>query len=83
MTTICLTASPPLGTGTSSHCAHCNQPLASANGRVHAWRSSMGGFFCNEFCAEDDEEAAGQLRRLTPAERPRLYDFRGWGALPS
>jgi hypothetical protein len=27
------------------------------NGHVEAWRSTTGGYFCDEFCAEDEEDA--------------------------
>jgi hypothetical protein len=33
------------------------------DGHVEAWRSSTGGYFCNEFCAEDEEEASVQVHR--------------------
>jgi hypothetical protein len=44
-------------------CAHCKQPFPVVNGHVEAWRSSTGGYFCNEFCAEDEEEASVQVHR--------------------
>jgi hypothetical protein len=39
-------------------CAHCKQPFPVVDGHLEAWRSSTGGYFCNEFCAEDEEEAS-------------------------
>ena len=39
-------------------CAHCQQPFPISNGRVEAWRSSSGAYFCNEFCADGDELSA-------------------------
>jgi hypothetical protein len=39
-------------------CAHCRQPFPISNGRVEAWRSSRGAYFCNEFCADGDELSA-------------------------
>ena len=82
MTATCL-ASPAIITSTTTQCAHCNQPFPLVNGRVQAWRSSIGGFFCNEFCAEDDEEAVVRVRGLPSAERPLVHELRGWGALHS
>ena len=46
--------------GAPTCCAHCKQPFPVVSGRIEAWRSSLGGYFCNEFCAGDDEEAAFQ-----------------------
>jgi hypothetical protein len=44
--------------GVPTTCAHCEQPLSVVNGHVEAWRSTTGEYFCNEFCAEDAEEAS-------------------------
>ena len=41
-------------------CAHCKRPFPVVIGHVEAWRTSVGGYFCNEFCAEDEEEASFQ-----------------------
>jgi hypothetical protein len=49
--------------GASTTCAHCKKPFPVVNGHVEAWRTSVGGYFCNEFCAEDEEEAAFQDHR--------------------
>jgi hypothetical protein len=46
-------------------CSHCGQPFRIIDGRVECWRSSTGAFFCNEFCADDAEEAAFQSRSTT------------------
>ena len=78
MATIGLTPNPPLISGVPTHCAHCKQPFRSVNGRVKAWRSSTGKYFCNEFCAEDDEEAT-RFHRSLPADHPSLLQHcRGW-----
>src|SRR5688500_9451936 len=53
--------------GAPTCCAHCKQPFPVVTGRIEAWRSSMGGYFCNEFCAGDDEEAAFQTYRTSLA----------------
>ena len=49
--------------GAPTTCAHCKQPFPVVNGHVEAWRSSTGGYFCNEFCAEDEEEASFRHHR--------------------
>jgi hypothetical protein len=46
-------------------CAHCGQPFAIRKNRVEAWRSSTGAYFCNEFCADDDEVSAWKARQRT------------------
>ena len=40
-----------LVSGAPITCAHCKQPFPVVGGHVEAWRSSTGGYFCNEFCA--------------------------------
>ena len=52
-----------LVSGAPTTCAHCKKPFPVENGHVVAWRTSIGRYFCNEFCAEDDEEAAFQDQR--------------------
>jgi hypothetical protein len=52
-----------LASGAPTTCAHCKQPFPMVNGHVEAWRSSTGRHFCNEFCADDEEEASFQDRR--------------------
>jgi hypothetical protein len=42
---------------TDARCAHCAKSLLVANGELQAWRAPGGQFFCNEFCADDAEEA--------------------------
>jgi hypothetical protein len=48
--------------GTATKCTHCGQPFRIMDGHIERWRSSTGTFFCNEFCADDAEEAAFQSR---------------------
>jgi len=38
-------------------CAHCAVMLPIVNGELQVWRAASGSFFCNEFCADDAEEA--------------------------
>jgi hypothetical protein len=57
--------------GAPTNCAHCNQPFPMVNGHLQAWRSSTGGYFCNEFCAEDTEEAFFQKSRFVSVESGR------------
>ena len=52
-----------LSGGSPTICAHCKQPFPVVDGHVSAWRSSTGQYFCNEFCAEDEEESCFQDRR--------------------
>ena len=47
----------------ANHLRDCKQPFPVVNGYVEAWRSSTGGYFCNEFCAEDEEEVSFQDHR--------------------
>jgi hypothetical protein len=44
----------------ASRCAFCNKPLPIVNSEMQPWRAPSGVFFCNEFCADDDEEARFQ-----------------------
>jgi hypothetical protein len=41
-------------------CAFCRKPLPVVNGEPQPWRAPSGQFFCNEFCADDAEEASFQ-----------------------
>jgi hypothetical protein len=41
-------------------CAFCVKPLPIVNGELQPWRAANGQFFCNEFCADDAEEALFQ-----------------------
>jgi hypothetical protein len=43
-------------------CAFCEKPLPIVNGQLQPWRAADGLFFCNEFCADDAEEARFQSR---------------------
>jgi len=49
--------------GAPTTCGYCKKPLPVENGHVVAWRTSTGRYFCNEFCAEDEEEVAFQDQR--------------------
>jgi hypothetical protein len=44
-------------TDAAAHCAFCVKPLPMVNGELQSWRAPNGLFFCNEFCADDFEEA--------------------------
>jgi hypothetical protein len=44
-------------------CAFCVKPLPIVNGELQPWRAASGQFFCNEFCADDAEEARFQSHR--------------------
>jgi hypothetical protein len=44
-------------THTAVCCAFCVRPLPIVNGELQPWRAASGLFFCNEFCADDLEEA--------------------------
>jgi hypothetical protein len=44
-------------TGAPARCACCARPLPILNGELQIWRDATGQFFCNEFCADDAEEA--------------------------
>jgi hypothetical protein len=41
-------------------CAFCVKALPIVNGELQPWRAASGLFFCNEFCADDAEEASFQ-----------------------
>jgi hypothetical protein len=47
-------------TGAVACCAFCIKPLPIVDGELRPWRSASGRFFCNEFCADDAEEARFQ-----------------------
>jgi hypothetical protein len=47
-------------------CAHCGQPFCITNDQVECWRSTEGTFFCNEFCADDAEQAKFQSPSSSP-----------------
>ena len=50
--------------GAPAKCAHCGQPFRIGDHQVECWRSSDGSFFCNEFCADDAEEANSLYNKL-------------------
>jgi hypothetical protein len=52
-------------TDAAACCAFCVKPLPIANGELQPWRAANGLFFCNEFCADDAEEARFQSRGRT------------------
>ena len=47
-------------TDAAARCAFCVKPLPIVNGQLQPWRAASGLFFCNEFCADDAEEARFQ-----------------------
>ncbi len=49
-------------TGAAACCAFCLKPLPVVDGRTQPWRAPNGTFFCNEFCADDAEEASFRNR---------------------
>ena len=51
-----------LHTDATACCGFCHKPLPVVNGQVQPWRAASGLFFCNEFCADDAEEARFQNR---------------------
>jgi hypothetical protein len=53
----------PLAKDAPDCCAFCHKPLTLENDLIQPWRSPAGLFFCNEFCADDAEEASFQSRR--------------------
>jgi hypothetical protein len=50
-------------TGAPARCAFCVKPLPIVNGELQPWRAASGLFFCDEFCADDAEEARFQSHR--------------------
>jgi len=57
----------PKDTNVAARCAFCGKRLPVVNGELQPWRAPNGQFFCNEFCADDDEEV--RFRRHGRAER--------------
>jgi len=47
-------------TDAATCCAFCGKSLPIVNGELQPWRAPSGLFFCNEFCADDAEEARFQ-----------------------
>ena len=62
-------------TEAAASCAFCIKPLPVANGQLQPWRAASGLFFCNEFCADDAEEARFQRHGRTERE---ANDLRGY-----
>jgi hypothetical protein len=58
-----VTISRHIANGAPTMCARCDRPFLIVNSHVEAWRSSDGRYFCNEFCAEEADQAAFQERR--------------------
>ena len=58
-----MSGSSHLANDAPTSCAHCRQPFPISSNRVEAWRSSTGAYFCNEFCADDDEVSAWQAHQ--------------------
>jgi hypothetical protein len=58
--------------GAAACCAFCAKPLPIVDGELRPWRAPNGLFFCDEFCADDAEEARFHSHRR--AER-RANDF--------
>jgi hypothetical protein len=56
-------------------CAVCRKRLATLNGELLAWRSPDGQFFCDEFCADDYDEA--RFRRRSSASASPMPDVGG------
>jgi hypothetical protein len=56
-------------------CAFCRKPLPTLNGELRAWRSPDGQSFCNEFCADDYDEA--RFRRRSSASASPMQDVGG------
>ena len=66
-----------LVSGAPITCAHCKKPFPVENGHVVAWRTSTGRYFCNEFCAEDEEELAFQDHRRRFVDHTSVFYCRG------
>jgi hypothetical protein len=64
----------PLGDMTVC-CAFCRKRLPTLNGELQAWRSPGGQFFCDEFCADDYDEA--RFRRRSSASASPMQDVGG------
>jgi hypothetical protein len=55
-------------TDAAACCAFCGKPLPISDGQLQPWRAASGLLFCNEFCADDAEEASFQSRGRTGGE---------------
>jgi hypothetical protein len=56
----------------SACCAHCRKPLPIVDGVIQRWRAPNGLLYCNEFCADDAEEAIFQNRGKSEAAMGRI-----------
>jgi hypothetical protein len=56
-------------------CAVCRKRLPTLNGELQAWRSPDGQFFCDEFCADDYDEA--RFRRRSSASASPMPEVGG------
>ena len=54
-------------------CVFCHKGLPTLNGELQAWRSPYGQFFCDEFCADDYDEARFR-RRSSASPMPDVGD---------
>jgi hypothetical protein len=57
----------------AARCAFCVKLLPIVNGELQPWRAASGQFFCNEFCADDAEEARFQSRRRANGSANDLF----------
>ena len=64
----------PLAKDSPHSCAFCHKPLTLENDLIQPWRSPAGLFFCNEFCADDADEAASLYKKLENAVVPAYLD---------
>jgi hypothetical protein len=58
--------------GATACCAFCDKPLPIVNGELQPWRAASGQFFCDEFCADDAEEARFHNHRRANRRRNDL-----------
>jgi hypothetical protein len=59
----------------TASCAFCVKPLPVVNGQLQPWRAANGMFFCNEFCADDAEEALFQSHGRTGRKADELRGY--------
>jgi hypothetical protein len=59
-------------TDAPTRCGFCAKPLPIVNGELQPWRASSGQFFCNEFCADDADEASFQSHRTAKNLRANI-----------
>jgi hypothetical protein len=59
-----------------SRCAFCGQSFPVVAGQQQFWRSPNGPFFCDEFCADDAEEATFQ--NLRKSNRKHIENPHAW-----